>query len=56
MLEMQRDFRCYRSARLEAAVEAMDSGACFEDVPIRESLLFSSSFDHQKICIIRPKI
>lgn len=33
MLRMQRDFHCYRSARLEAAVEAMERG---EEPPIRE--------------------
>ncbi|KAG0652475.1 hypothetical protein D0Z07_0675 [Hyphodiscus hymeniophilus] len=33
MLRMQREFHCYRSARLEAAVEALERG---EDPPIRE--------------------
>jgi hypothetical protein len=36
MLRMQREFHCYKSARLEAAVEALDNGASFEEVPIRE--------------------
>jgi len=40
MLMLQREYRCYRSARLEAAVEAMERGAGIEDVPIRE---YSSS-------------
>lgn len=35
MLRMQREFHCYKSARLEAAVEALERG---EDPPIRESL------------------
>jgi len=34
MLGMQREFHCYRSARLEAAVEAVERG---EAPPIRES-------------------
>jgi hypothetical protein len=33
MLRMQREFHCYKSARLEAAVEALERG---EDPPIRE--------------------
>ena len=37
MLRMQQQFHCYKSARLEAAVEALDNGVPLEDVPIRES-------------------
>ena len=33
MLRMQKEFHCYKSARLEAAVEALERG---EDPPIRE--------------------
>jgi hypothetical protein len=33
MLKMQREFHCYKSARLEAAVEALERG---EEPPIRE--------------------
>lgn len=33
MLRMQREFHCYKSARLEAAVEALERG---EEPPIRE--------------------
>jgi hypothetical protein len=36
MLRMQREFHCYKSARLEAAVEALENGMSIEEVPIRE--------------------
>lgn len=35
MLRMQKEFHCYRSARLEAAVETLERG---EEPPIRESI------------------
>lgn len=34
MLALQREYHCYNSARLEAAVEALDNGWRIEDVPI----------------------
>jgi len=40
MLMLQREYHCYKSARLEAAVDAMERGAGIEDVPIREYSLF----------------
>lgn len=41
MLALQREYHCYKSARLEAAVEALESGYSIEDVPMREYFLFS---------------
>lgn len=38
MLALQREYHCYKSARLEAAVEALESGYSIEDVPMREHL------------------
>lgn len=42
MLALQREYHCYNSARLEAAVEALENGVRFEEVPIRK--FFFSSF------------
>jgi hypothetical protein len=36
MLALQREYHCYNSARLEAAVEALEKGCRIEDVPMRE--------------------
>ena len=36
MLGLQREFRCYNSARVEAAVEALERGWRVEDVGVRE--------------------
>ena len=33
---LQREYHCYNSARLEAAVEALERGLRIEEVPIRE--------------------
>jgi len=38
MLKMQQAFHCYKSARLEAAVEALDNGVPLEEVPIPSRL------------------
>lgn len=35
MLALQRAYHCYNSARLEAAVEALEQGYGIEDVPMR---------------------
>jgi hypothetical protein len=43
MLMLQREYHCYNSARLEAAVEALEKGVGFEEVPIRELLLVNFS-------------
>ena len=43
MLTLQREYHCYNSARLEAAVEALEKGVGFEEVPIRELLLVNFS-------------
>lgn len=40
---LQREYHCYNSARLEAAVEALEKGMSIEEVPIREQHL--SQFD-----------
>jgi len=34
MLALQREYHCYNSARLEAAVEALEKGCRIEDVPM----------------------
>lgn len=38
MLALQREFHCYNSARLEAAVEALEMGWSIEEVPIPSRL------------------
>lgn len=38
MLALQREYHCYKSARLEAAVEALERGFSIEEVPMRKSL------------------
>ena len=43
MLTLQMEYHCYNSARLEAAVEALESGCPFEKVPIRKSISFVTS-------------
>ncbi|RDL41273.1 uncharacterized protein BP5553_01252 [Venustampulla echinocandica] len=34
MLALQKEYHCYNSARLEAAVEALENGCKIEEVPI----------------------
>jgi hypothetical protein len=36
MLALQREYHCYKSARLEAAVAALDNGHSIEEVPMRK--------------------
>jgi hypothetical protein len=36
MLALQKEYHCYKSARLEAAVEALESGCSIDEVPMRE--------------------
>lgn len=36
MLALQREYHCYKSARLEAAVEALEQGYGIDEVPMRE--------------------
>jgi len=43
MLALQREYHCYNSARLEAAVEALEKGWRIEDVPIRKFLTLDKS-------------
>lgn len=38
MLMLQREYHCYNSARLEAAVEALERGVRIEEVPIPSRL------------------
>jgi len=38
MLKLQREYHCYNSARLEAAVEALERGLAIEEVPIPSRL------------------
>jgi hypothetical protein len=40
MLALQREYHCYNSARLEAAVEALDRGWSIDEVPVRKSFPF----------------
>ena len=39
MLILQREYHCYKSARLEAAVEAMEMGVGIGDLPMRKYIL-----------------
>jgi len=39
MLMLQKEYHCYKSARLEAAVEALEMGFGIEEVGIREFTL-----------------
>lgn len=39
MVALQQEYHCYNSARLEAAVEALENGYKIEEVPIRKSPL-----------------
>lgn len=50
MLKLQREYHCYNSARLEAAVEALERGLAIEEVPIREFYLFITSKDKMADC------
>jgi len=34
MLALQREFHCYKSARMEAVVEALEAGWRVEEVPV----------------------
>jgi hypothetical protein len=43
MLALQREYHCYKSARLEAAIEALEQGYAIEEVPIREFPPFPST-------------
>jgi hypothetical protein len=36
MLALQREYHCYNSARLEAAVEALENGVRVEEVAVRK--------------------
>jgi len=38
MLALQKEYHCYNSARLEAAVEALENGCPIEEVPIPSRL------------------
>ncbi|PQE10053.1 hypothetical protein CJF31_00003976 [Rutstroemia sp. NJR-2017a BVV2] len=38
MLALQKEYHCYQSARLEAAVDALESGWLIEDVPMPSRL------------------
>jgi len=38
MLALQREYHCYNSARLEAAVEALERGLGIEEVPMPSRL------------------
>jgi len=45
MISLQREYHCYKSARLEAAVEALERGCSIDEVPMREfSFPFSFFF------------
>jgi len=56
MLRMQREFHCYKSARLEAAVEALDNGASFEEVPIPSRLCLDLINEELKAQIEAQKV
>jgi len=41
MLALQKEYRCYNSARVEAAVEALERGWKIEDMSVRKFILLS---------------
>jgi hypothetical protein len=43
MLGLQKEYHCYKSARLEAAVEALEQGCAIEEVPMRKFSPFPSA-------------
>jgi hypothetical protein len=44
MISLQREYHCYKSARLEAAVEALERGCSIDEVPMREFYVFLFSY------------
>lgn len=53
MLALQREYHCYNSARLEAAVEALESGLAIEEVPMRMFHFLSVTHDTLKLNLTR---
>ncbi|KAG9249133.1 hypothetical protein BJ878DRAFT_411249 [Calycina marina] len=49
MLMLQREYRCYKSARLEAAVEAMECGVDFQDIPMPSRLCLDLLNDELRV-------
>jgi hypothetical protein len=52
MISLQREYHCYKSARLEAAVEALERGCSIDEVPMREFFPFSFYSFISFICAI----
>jgi hypothetical protein len=50
---LQREYHCYNSARLEAAVEALEKGVRIEEVPIRELHCRSLTYGGDGMLIVR---
>jgi hypothetical protein len=50
---LQREYHCYNSARLEAAVEALEKGVRIEEVPIRELHHRSQTYGRDRVLIVR---
>jgi len=48
MLMLQREYHCYNSARLEAAVEALERGFAIEEVPMPSRLCLDLLNDELK--------
>jgi hypothetical protein len=54
---LQREYHCYNSARLEAAVEALERGLGIEEVPIRKLHLgvlrrrHADCFEASRLCL-----
>lgn len=49
---LQREYHCYNSARLEAAVEALERGVRIEEVPIREFHFLTLMFRRDEMLMV----
>ncbi len=52
MLMLQREYHCYNSARLEAAVEALERGVRIEEVPIRKLHFLPLTFPRDEMLML----
>jgi hypothetical protein len=56
MLALQKEYHCYQSARLEAAVDALESGWLIEDVPMRKLSSFYQKHWHRSNITIASRL
>lgn len=52
MLMLQREYHCYNSARLEAAVDALEKGVRIEEVPIRKFHFLTLMFRRNELLMV----